>query len=68
MMLPEVCIKVTIINFTVTVQGLTDQLLGDVVKAERPDIEERTSHDRHAPTVAGPSSEEPASADFPARV
>ncbi len=39
--LPEVCIKVTIINFTVTFQGLTDQLLGDVVKAERPDIEER---------------------------
>eukprot|EP00606_Chrysophyceae_sp_TOSAG23-5_P001616 GSChrysophyteH2.ASY1.ANO1.110.1 assembled CDS len=39
--LPEVCIKVTILNFTVTVQGLTDQLLGDVVKAERPDIEER---------------------------
>eukprot|EP00605_Chrysophyceae_sp_TOSAG23-4_P002255 GSChrysophyteH1.ASY1.ANO1.2499.1 assembled CDS len=39
--LPEVCIKVTIINFTVTMQGLTDQLLGDVVKAERPDIEER---------------------------
>jgi len=39
--LPEVCIKVTIINFTVTMQGLTDQLLGDVVAAERPDIEER---------------------------
>ena len=39
--LPEICIKVTIINFTVTMQGLTDQLLGDVVAAERPDIEER---------------------------
>lgn len=39
--LPEVCIKVTIINFTVTIEGLEDQLLGDVVKSERPDIEEK---------------------------
>ena len=39
--LPEVCIKVTLINFTVTMQGLEDQLLGDVVKAERPDIEQK---------------------------
>jgi dynein heavy chain, axonemal len=39
--LPEVCIKVTLINFTVTMQGLESQLLGDVVKAERPDIEQR---------------------------
>ena len=37
--LPEVCIKVTLINFTVTFEGLTDQLLGEVVKAERPDVE-----------------------------
>merc|ERR1711871_1027810 len=37
--LPEVCIKVTIINFTVTTQGLEDQLLGDVVVKERPDVE-----------------------------
>ena len=35
--LPEVCIKVTIINFTVTIKGLEDQLLGDVVRKERPD-------------------------------
>jgi dynein heavy chain, axonemal len=39
--LPEVCIKVTIINFTVTMKGLEAQLLGDVVKNERPDIEQR---------------------------
>jgi dynein heavy chain len=34
-----VCIKVTVINFTVTMFGLEDQLLGAVVKKERPDIE-----------------------------
>ena len=39
--MPEVCIKVTIINFTVTMEGLEAQLLGDVVKAERPEIEEK---------------------------
>ena len=39
--LPEVCIKVTIINFTVTREGLQDQLLGDVVVKERPDVEEK---------------------------
>ena len=38
--LPEVCIKVTIINFTVTMKGLEDQLLGEVVRKERPDLEE----------------------------
>lgn len=36
---PEVCIKVTIINFTVTFSGLEEQLLGDVVKKERPEVE-----------------------------
>ncbi|RKP20476.1 dynein heavy chain 6, axonemal, partial [Rozella allomycis CSF55] len=42
--LPEVCIKVTIINFTVTKVGLTGQLLGDVVKLERPDLEEQRNN------------------------
>jgi len=37
--MPEVCIKVTIINFTVTISGLEDQLLSDVVGLERPDLE-----------------------------
>jgi dynein heavy chain len=39
--LPEVCIKVTIINFTVTKVGLEGQLLADVVKLERPELEEQ---------------------------
>ncbi|KAI9224248.1 dynein heavy chain and region D6 of dynein motor-domain-containing protein [Blastocladiella britannica] len=39
--LPEVCIKVTIINFTVTKTGLEGQLLADVVKLERPELEEQ---------------------------
>jgi len=38
--LPEICIKVTIINFTVTTKGLEDQLLGDLVRKERPELEE----------------------------
>ncbi|XP_054557772.1 dynein axonemal heavy chain 6 isoform X4 [Talpa occidentalis] len=37
--LPEVCIKVTIINFTVTKSGLEDQLLSDVVRLEKPELE-----------------------------
>jgi dynein heavy chain len=32
--LPEICIKLTIINFTVTFDGLEEQLLVDVVKNE----------------------------------
>ncbi|XP_021113900.1 dynein heavy chain 6, axonemal [Heterocephalus glaber] len=39
--LPEVCIKVTIINFTVTKSGLEDQLLSDVVRLERTKLEEQ---------------------------
>ena len=39
--LPEICVKVTIINFTVTPKGLEDQLLADVVSQERPDLEEQ---------------------------
>eukprot|EP00954_Amorphochlora_amoebiformis_P004328 337727-Amorphochlora_amoeboformis.AAC.1 len=37
--LPEVCIKVTLLNFTVTQDGLEDQLLGLVVRKERADVE-----------------------------
>lgn len=38
--LPEICIKVCIINFTVTPEGLEDQLLVDVVKFEQPELEQ----------------------------
>jgi len=37
--LPEVCIKVTLLNFTVTPQGLEDQLLVEVIKVEKPELE-----------------------------
>lgn len=36
---PEMQAQTTLINFTVTKDGLEEQLLGDVVKAERPDLE-----------------------------
>lgn len=36
---PEVCIKVTLINFTVTFEGLEEQLLGDIVIKEKPEVE-----------------------------
>lgn len=39
--LPEICIKVTLINFTVTPEGLEDQLLVDVVKYEQPELEQQ---------------------------
>ena len=37
----QVCIRVTVINFTVTAEGLEEQLLGDCVRRERPDLEEQ---------------------------
>uniref|UniRef100_A0A8C3K8B9 Dynein axonemal heavy chain 1 n=1 Tax=Calidris pygmaea TaxID=425635 RepID=A0A8C3K8B9_9CHAR len=37
---PEVSTKLTLINFTLSPSGLEDQLLGQVVAAERPDLEE----------------------------
>ncbi|EDO42194.1 predicted protein [Nematostella vectensis] len=38
--LPDVCIKSTIINFTVTLEGLQDQLLSRTVMQENPKLEE----------------------------
>lgn len=39
--LPEICIKVALINFTVTPEGLEDQLLVEVVRNERPELEQQ---------------------------
>lgn len=37
--LPETAVKVTLLNFMITLEGLSDQLLGVVVAQERPDLE-----------------------------
>ena len=37
--LPEIFIRVTVINFTVTSEGLEEQLLGHVVRREMPEVE-----------------------------
>ncbi|KAK9508782.1 hypothetical protein O3M35_006257 [Rhynocoris fuscipes] len=39
--LPEIAVKVTLINFMITPQGLEDQLLGIVVAEEKPELEEK---------------------------
>jgi len=38
---PEVCVKVSLINFAITSSGLEDQLLGVVVVEEMPEMEEK---------------------------
>merc|ERR550514_358467 len=38
--LPEVAVKVTLLNFMITPVGLQDQLLNIVVERERPDLAE----------------------------
>ena len=38
--LPEIAVKVTLLNFMITPDGLSDQLLGIVVMRERPELEE----------------------------
>ena len=38
--LPEICTKVTLLNFMITSEGLNDQLLGIIVKMERPELEQ----------------------------
>lgn len=40
--MPEVCILTTVINFATTFPGLEDQLLGEVVRSEKPDIERKS--------------------------
>ncbi|KAJ9535032.1 hypothetical protein QJQ45_029705, partial [Haematococcus lacustris] len=39
--LPEVAVKVTLLNFMITRAGLSDQMLGVAVATERPDLEEQ---------------------------
>ena len=39
--LPETSVKVTLLNFMITKEGLSDQLLGVVVAGERPDLEQQ---------------------------
>lgn len=38
---PEICVKVTLLNFQVTLEGLDDQMLNIVVKMEEPIKEEQ---------------------------
>eukprot|EP00771_Trimastix_marina_P003253 gnl/Trimastix_PCT/4478.p1 GENE.gnl/Trimastix_PCT/4478~~gnl/Trimastix_PCT/4478.p1 ORF type:complete len:2540 (-),score=952.78 gnl/Trimastix_PCT/4478:132-6824(-) len=38
---PETSVKVTLLNFTATLEGLEDQLLATVVVKERPDLQEQ---------------------------
>lgn len=53
--LPEVCIKVTVINFTVTFDGLEEQMLVDVVVNEAPEVE--TKRDGLVLQIAGYKNE-----------
>lgn len=39
--LPEVAVKVSLLNFMITPQGLQDQLLGIVAAKEKPELEEK---------------------------
>ncbi|KAK5108990.1 hypothetical protein LTR62_007624 [Meristemomyces frigidus] len=41
---PDVCSRTTFINFTVTQSSLKTQTLNDVLKSERPDVDERRSN------------------------
>ncbi|KAM3849660.1 dynein axonemal heavy chain 7 [Diretmus argenteus] len=47
--LPETSVKVTLLNFMITPEGMQDQLLGIAVARERPDLEE----EKHALILQG---------------
>merc|ERR1719224_199657 len=38
---PEISVKVTLLNFAITPEGLEDQMLGLVVSKEQPEMEEK---------------------------
>lgn len=57
--LPEVAVKVTLVNFMITTVGLEDQLLGITVAKERPDLEAeknqlivQSAENKRYPTIA----------------
>ncbi|PNS18432.1 Dynein heavy chain, cytoplasmic [Sphaceloma murrayae] len=41
---PDICSRTTFVNFTVTQSSLRTQALNDVVKSERPDVDEKRSN------------------------
>ena len=43
-LLPELCINVTVVNFIITMQGLTDQVLSKIVQQKNPELEEQRNH------------------------
>ena len=42
--LPEISVKVTLINFMITTEGLQDQLLSIVAAKEKPELEEQKNN------------------------
>ena len=48
---PEMQAQATLINFTVTRDGLEDQLLAEVVATERPDLEKTKAHTHTIHTI-----------------
>ena len=40
---PEVCVKVTLINFAITPKGLEEQLLAETIQQELPDVAQKKS-------------------------
>ena len=41
---PDICSRTTLVNFSVTASSLQTQSLNDVLKSERPDVDERRSN------------------------
>lgn len=63
---PEVCVKVSLLNFAITFTGLEDQLLGVVVVEEMPEMEEKKNNlgvkhstQLHVQPVMGPEPTSP---------